>query len=82
MGVGTGIVSFVIIWWLVLFTVLPWGVQRDENPDIGKDRGAPVRHRIGLKALITTGIAAVIWGALFLAIAYELFSFREIAGGY
>ena len=82
MGVGTGIVAFIIIWWLVLFTVLPWGVQRNEAPAIGEDRGAPLRHRIWLKALVTTGNTALIWGCLFAAIEFDVFSFRDIAGDY
>jgi predicted secreted protein len=82
MGIGTGIVAFVIIWWLVLFTVLPWGVQRNETPTMGEDRGAPVRHRIWLKAAVTTGITALLWGCLFAAIELDVFSFRDIAGNY
>jgi len=82
MNIGTGIVAFIIIWWMVLFTVLPWGIQRNMDPAVGEDHGAPVKHRMWLKAGVTTLIAAVLWGALFLAIELEVFSFRDIAGGY
>ena len=82
MGIGTGIVAFIIIWWLVLFTVLPWGVQRNEAPSMGEDPGAPLRHRIWLRALVTTGITAGLWCGLFLAIEFEVFSFRDISGNY
>lgn len=82
MNIATGLISFVIIWWLALFTVLPWGIQRNESPAVGEDNGAPMRDRIGLKMLITTGIALVIWGALFAAIQMDIFSFRDIAGSY
>jgi len=82
MTIATGIVAFVIIWWLVLFTVLPWGVHRNQAPEIGEDRGAPLRHRMWLKAGVTTLIALLLWGALYAAIKFEVFSFRDIAGGY
>ncbi len=82
MNIGTGSVAFIIIWWLVLFTVLPWGVQRNQAPAPGEDHGAPVRHRMWLKMGITTLITLAIWGALFIAIEMDVFSFREIAGGY
>lgn len=82
MNIGTGIVSFIIMWWLVLFTVLPWGVQRNANPAIGEDQGAPARARIWFKAAVTTGLTIVLWGALFVAIEMDVFSFRDIAGGY
>ena len=39
----TGVVVYFLIWWLVLFAVLPWGVQREENPQPGHDPGAPVQ---------------------------------------
>ena len=35
------IVIFVIVWWLVLFLLLPIGIQRDENVSKGNDPGAP-----------------------------------------
>ena len=35
------IVIFVIIWWLVLFIVLPFGIQKDDNVKDGNDPGAP-----------------------------------------
>lgn len=82
MGIVAGVVSFIIIWWLVLFTVLPWGIQRNQAPAIGEDRGAPVRHRILLKVLVTTGITLAIWAALFAAIEMDVFSFRDISGSY
>lgn len=82
MGIVAGVVSFIIIWWLVLFTVLPWGIQRNESPEIGEDHGAPVRHRIGLKLLATTGVTLIVWGCLFAAIEMDLFSFRDISGSY
>ncbi len=33
---------FFVLWWLVLFAVLPFGVKRDEKPELGNDPGAPV----------------------------------------
>ncbi|HKK30369.1 MAG TPA: DUF1467 family protein [Alphaproteobacteria bacterium] len=82
MGIGTGIAAFIIIWWVVLFTVLPWGVQRNSQPGPGEDPGAPVRHRLLLKALVTTGIALVLWGALYTANEMDVFSFRDVSGSY
>ena len=82
MGIGTGIVAFIIIWWLVLLMVLPWGVQRNANPTMGEDHGAPVRHRILLKAMVTTVFTMALWAAMFAAIEFDVFSFRDIAGSY
>jgi len=54
------IVAYVIIWWLVFFLTLPIGVHREEAPDAGHDPGAPVRPRLGRKALITTLLTSLV----------------------
>ncbi len=51
------IVIFVIIWWLVLFIVLPFGVQRDENIEKGNDPGAPKNPMLKKKIILTTVIS-------------------------
>ena len=76
MTIASAIVVFVIVWWLVLFIVLPWGIRRVENPEAGHEPGAPVNPRLWLKAGITTAIALVVWGAIYWAIEAELISFR------
>jgi predicted secreted protein len=70
LGVGV----YVVIWWTVLFAVLPFGVRsQQEMNDVvpGSDPGAPVRHRLGLKILVNTGISTAIW--LGVDLAYILF---------
>lgn len=56
-----GIVVYVIVWWLVLFTVLPWGVRPPAQPEKGHATSAPARPRLLLKFLITTVIATGFW---------------------
>ena len=76
MTVFTGIMLYVIIWFVVLFTVLPWGVKAPEHVEPGHAEGAPDRPRLGLKAIVTTGIAALVWAIIYLLIDYEIVSFR------
>jgi predicted secreted protein len=59
---------YVVIWWITLFAVLPWGNRAGESPEPGHDLGAPARPRIGLKALINSVVAAVVWLAIWAAI--------------
>jgi predicted secreted protein len=61
MGWVTGPAVYFILWWLVLFMVLPFGVRRHEDDGQGYDAGAPVTPRIGLKMAITSVIALVLW---------------------
>ena len=77
MGLVSGIVVYVIIWWLVLFMVLPWGIRTPEEAETGHDIGAPEAPRMWTKALITTVIAAVIWVGVDIFIVSNVFSFRD-----
>ncbi len=74
----TGLATYAIIWWLVMFMVLPWGVRRIDPDDLGAgdDHGAPEKPRILLKAAITTVAAAVIFGLVYLVIVSGVISFR------
>ena len=51
---------FVIVWWLVLFMVLPFGAHPPDQVEPGMAPSAPARPRIGLKIAVTTAIAAVL----------------------
>jgi predicted secreted protein len=65
MGWALGTALYFIIWWTLLFTILPFGVQsQQEVKQIvpGSDPGAPARPRLGLKLLINTIVAAALWG--------------------
>jgi predicted secreted protein len=53
---GAAIV-FVVVWWLVLFMVLPFGAAPPDEVEPGMANSAPARPRLGLKFLLTTLIA-------------------------
>ena len=71
-----GIAAYVVIWWIVIFAVLPFGVRPAEEGDPGHAAGAPARPRMMLKAVVTTIIAAAIWLCFFWALHDNLVSFR------
>lgn len=73
----TGAAVYVCIWWVVVFAVLPWGVERAADPQPGTDPGAPANPRLLLKALVTTAIATVLWIAFYLIARSDLITFRE-----
>ena len=77
MSVATGIMVYVVLWWLVLFTVLPWGVRPVDNPQAGQEVGAPEKPRLLLKFAVTTVITGVIFAALYWFIDQGFVSFRE-----
>ena len=73
----SGLVVYLITWWLVLFTVLPWGVRPPETPEPGNAPSAPENPRMWLKAGITTAIAALVWLAIYGIVESDLISLRD-----
>lgn len=65
MSIVTAIFIYFLIWWVMLFTVLPMGVERTENVDAGNDIGAPknanLKKKLILNTVISAGILAVMW---------------------
>lgn len=61
MGWGWGLFVFLLVWWTVLFAVLPWGIHVPEKTEPGHAQSAPENPRLLLKAIVTTAISAVIW---------------------
>lgn len=59
----SAIFVYFIIWWVVLFTTLPLGVKKQQNPVPGSDPGAPEHPQLVRKILLTSIISAVILAA-------------------
>lgn len=72
MEIFGGIVAYIVIWVIVFFMVLPFGVRQPDELEPGHMPGAPENPRIGLKFLVTSGVAAVVWLLLDIAIIYGL----------
>lgn len=79
MSIATGIAVYLVIWWTVLFAILPLGIEPMRDPAPGHDRGAPARPAIGRKALITSIVAAVLWLGFYVIYEADLISFRRMA---
>jgi predicted secreted protein len=66
MPITTACAIFFLIWWVVLFAVLPWGVRgQEETGEVvpGTDPGAPAMPKLRAKLLWTTLVTAVIFTA-------------------
>ena len=63
--ISTAFAIYFVLWWVVLFLTLPFGVRsqhEDGESAPGTDPGAPVLARMGQKLIWTTLISAVIIG--------------------
>ncbi|MCE7886001.1 MAG: DUF1467 family protein [Alphaproteobacteria bacterium PRO2] len=75
MDLLTGLAIYFLIWWLVIFCVLPWGIRTDMETG----SGAPVNPNIKKKFLITTGISLLVWLLVYGLIQANLIDYRAIS---
>ncbi|HEX4410513.1 MAG TPA: DUF1467 family protein [Xanthobacteraceae bacterium] len=81
MTVTTALAAFVLIWWVTLFMVLPWGIRSQHEAGeraLGTDPGAPASVSIGKKLLWTTLVAVVIYAVLFVVYTRHLVTLDEL----
>ncbi|NNF70921.1 MAG: DUF1467 family protein [Rhodobacteraceae bacterium] len=80
MGIVSGIVLYAVIWFMILFIVLP--IRLETQGDQGKivpgtHAGAPANLNMGRKAKLVTLISAGVWVVLASIIFSGLISVRD-----
>jgi predicted secreted protein len=69
-SISTGFAIYFVLWWIVLFVTLPFGVRsqhEDGEGPPGTDPGAPIATQMGRKLIWTTLLSAVIYALAMLA---------------
>lgn len=77
-----GIALYFVVWWIVLFAVLPFGVHtQGEAGDVvpGTPESAPRRFALGRVAVINTLVATVVFLGIWVVIGLDLFGIAEMA---
>ena len=54
------LVIYLILWWLVFFVMLPFGIERDQDVTFGNDPGAPKKSLVKKKAIISSFITLIL----------------------
>ena len=81
MGITGSIIVYVMIWWIIFFSVLPIGIQ--SNKEVfkekigGMDPGAPKNPKIAKKFLITTLITSIIFIVIYYLVENDFLNLRE-----
>ena len=83
MNALTGVIVYILIWWLVLFTVLPWGSrsggQSADHSLANSAGGAPETPNLRFKFLVTSLIAGIVWVVVYLLVREGVFDVRAAA---
>ena len=81
MGITGSIIVYVMIWWIIFFSVLPIGIQSNKEAfkeNIGgMDPGAPKNPRIGKKFFVTTLITTIIFSVIYYLVNIEFLNLRN-----
>ena len=80
--VSTGFAIYFVIWWIVLFLTLPFGVRSQHEAGEGApgtDPGAPIATLMGRKLIWTTVISAVIFAVSMWAYYQGYFNIERLS---
>ena len=73
---------YFILWWVVLFTVLPWGNQslHEASREVqqGHASSAPIKPNLARKFIATTLISGVIFAIGYIVVAKGLITIDDI----
>ena len=81
MPVTTAVAIFFLIWWVVLFAVLPWGVRsQHEGGEVtpGTDPGAPAVPHLRRKLMWTTVVSLAIFAGCYVVYADRLVTLEGV----
>ena len=81
MSTTGSLIVYISIWWIVFFSVLPFGIK-SQNVKIsdklhGNDRGAPKNPKIAKKFFITTLITSIIFLIIYYLVNKNYLNLRD-----
>ncbi len=82
MSVATALAIYFVVWWTVLFAVLPWGVRSQlESGEVvpGSDPGAPSLPKLRSKLIWTTVVATIAFALIDVVYVYRLIALDDVA---
>jgi predicted secreted protein len=81
-SISTAFAIYFVMWWIVLFLTLPFGVrsQHEDGESVpGTDPGAPIMALMGRKLIWTTVISALLFALAWLAYNAGLLNIERLS---
>ena len=78
MSITGSLIIFVLIWWIIFFSLLPIDVDRKHKEMVeGVDKGSPENPKIIKKIIYTTVITLIIYIGIFMLVKYDYLNLRR-----
>ena len=78
MSITGSLIIFVLIWWIIFFSLLPIDVDRKHKEIVeGADKGSPENPKIIKKIIYTTTITLIIFIGIFMLVKYDYLNLRR-----
>ena len=78
MSITGSLIIFVLIWWIIFFSLLPIDVDRKHKKMVeGADKGSPENPKIIKKIIYTTVIPSIIFIGIFMLVKYDYLNLRR-----
>ena len=79
MSITGSLIIFVLIWWIIFFSLLPIDVDRKHKEMVeGVDKGSPENPRIFKKLIYTTILSSIIFIGILMLVKYDYFNLRKL----
>ena len=83
MSISFAVAIYLLIWWTLLFAVLPLGLRtqgEDGTVVPGTPESAPTAPRLLRLALLNTVISALVFAAMWAAVRYGVVDLQQLFG--
>ena len=78
MSITGSLIIFVLIWWIIFFSLLPIDVDRKHKEMVeGADKGSPENPKIIKKIIYTSIITSIIFVGIFMLVKYDYLNLRR-----
>ena len=78
MSITGSLIIFVLIWWIIFFSLLPIDVERKHKEMVeGADKGSPENPKVIKKIIYTTIITSIIFIGIFMLVKYDYLNLRR-----
>ena len=81
MGITGSLIVYVLIWWIVFFSILPVGIKSENNQFTGNlegnDPGAPKNPKIAKKFIITSIITTILFIGIYYMVSIDYLNLRK-----